>query len=1359
MPLYSNMSYHYGLGSGLASSLSSIGSSYTPSYSYATPLSYAPSTSSFAPSFSSFGRPHSNAYSAPPPPLRSTFAAINRHYKPMLTTISESAYSAARRPAHHHSALTNLTRINSPKIHIHHTATQPSYSAPRPIQINTADIDVSSSRYQDRNHKSAESPPKTRTPERTQNPSNESPSDSPFMPRVDQLDPPHRSTIKRDRNIVRLSTMRTKSRSKSKSRGEIKLGLERQNSTPTTTPTSANAPFTFQHSPSPEKQNKSSWRDRFGDDLLAKPKETVRKSPGELILEKHIIRDKSRHAAAMLAVANDQRRDQHSSRRSVRRQSLSKCPTFKDICKDISADIRKGDDLNATELRQRRASLIMEDEQQILAELTTQLRRSSVEEVVEEEVEPDVVVMVRKSRRKSTKLPTRIIVHPAAVEEQMPNQLIELSADSGHEVSPPKWKAIVEHVEEDHHVHKVFKLPKKKAKAKETTDKLAPPKVGKLQRSPSGEDFWGALGTRETVYYDDRRRQQAIKELERKEIEQAALQQQFEEAEAKKVREEQLQKEAEAKAKEAEQKKRVQDMDAQFARINAMLSAKEKVADEAKKEEAVKSDVQANTFESTAKIVQPIVVVKDHKDKDIVNKNSNSISDASLIQKDKAIKVLDLPTTNIDQKSEKVKPKLEDLKAKPTPDVLKNTLIAKPAIVPTEETAISVDKPKTKKPKPLTLTDTTDAGPLSPKKLRKVKSISPDTENASPLSPTKPRKLKSKSPGDSTSDAPKSPKTPKTPSSASPKKKVLKKKPTTNTESTPIQRTDASIAQQVHVTHAQHSQQATATSSSTTDDVVTKDAAVPIKTAAPTALPQASSPTNTKPDIEKKIMKNDADMPKAAVTNSAAEKHTPTTPTTTTSASQSVATKITIVGTAAKSPETQPKVQQQQPPPPQQPTTSTAVVAAKTTFSPRTPKDSAAKNQSGTTAATDANSQEVKGPAPSAAIKEPLVVGSAESVKSPPANKTPTQSCNDDVTPSLNVVEGQRAPGVIRSVGPIVGTKKPIIAITSKMPASLKAKLKRETDQASSSQNTMTTATTATADAAPSAANQPVANPEAIQNKSSTAPTAGAGGAVLSKFTTLGILNTLPSLPTTPDRSDAATTHGGRHSGANKQQRRSTAGRSASAASRSQNAEDADSTYCLSGEESEIWSVNYSASEYTGSSSSDDDAADDMGLKPKHQRARRDRKKKQKLDNFDPKKVVKLDTKRKCYVVEEAPKYPMIATPRPLQKRWHYFSDSESESETDESETDSDSGDTDSESGTDDGCFGTVRLLPGERSGSVGPDDEVNAATTTNASAAGLLSGNGAGDGENVRMSTCSNDSGFEGGTAPASPKKMLGKL
>lgn len=61
-----------------------------------------------------------------------------------------------------------------------------------------------------------------------------------------------------------------------------------------------------------------------------------------------------------------------------------------------------------------------------------------------------------------------------------------------------------------------------------------------------------------------------------------------------------------------------------------------------------------------------------------------------------------------------------------------------------------------------------------------------------------------------------------------------------------------------------------------------------------------------------------------------------------------------------------------------------------------------------------------------------------------------------------------------------------------------------------------------------------------------------------------------------------------------------------------------------------------------------------MGLKRRH---------KKKHDNFDPKKVVKLNNQIKCYVVDEAPRYPIVAIPRQLQKRFHYYSNSENESE------------------------------------------------------------------------------------------------
>lgn len=113
-----------------------------------------------------------------------------------------------------------------------------------------------------------------------------------------------------------------------------------------------------------------------------------------------------------------------------------------------------------------------------------------------------------------------------------------------------------------------------------------------------------------------------------------------------------------------------------------------------------------------------------------------------------------------------------------------------------------------------------------------------------------------------------------------------------------------------------------------------------------------------------------------------------------------------------------------------------------------------------------------------------------------------------------------------------------------------------------------------------------------------------------------------------------------------------------------------------------------------------------MGLKRRH---------KKNNQKFDPNRVVKLDHKHKCYVVDEAPRFPLIATPRQLQKRFHYYSESESESEE------------------------------------LSADDELN----TEYVVSSLTESK-----DLIRMSSSSNDSGFEGGgTAPANPKKMLGKF
>lgn len=486
MPLYSDSSYYSG-GAQL----------YSPYY--------VPS-SNFVPSFSSgYGRALSGTYSAPP--ARSTFAAINRHYKPMLTPISES-YAAHRRPQN----LASLTRINSPKLNLHST-----YIPPRPIQINTADIDVSSSRF---NHRTATSKSKSKSPDniiygKSSSPAKEN--ESPFMPRVDQNDPPQsRSTIKRDRNIVRLSTMRSRSKSRSNKSdsGSSKSSIQKDSDYDTI------AKRDVKHSPSPDSKGKTSWRDKFGDDLLTKNKDVVRKTPGELLLEKHIIRPKYKEPEE----CNEQKTEiiylEPKLRKSIRRHSLAKCPSFKDICKDISAELKVNDDLNAGELR-RRASLIFEEEQQNILQQIVESSTENTDAVlvaVDDHVDEPVLEEVSQMNPKIKR--NRHVV-TATVETENFEEKAVIKDVQIEQNKSPKWKVVVEKIEEDHAIHTVFKLPKKKAKpTADATIKLAKPKpINKIKKSESGEDFWGAIGTRETVYYDQRRRELLALEMQKKEEE------------------------------------------------------------------------------------------------------------------------------------------------------------------------------------------------------------------------------------------------------------------------------------------------------------------------------------------------------------------------------------------------------------------------------------------------------------------------------------------------------------------------------------------------------------------------------------------------------------------------------------------------------------------------------------------------------------------------------------------------------------------------------------------------------------------------------------------------------------------------
>lgn len=130
-----------------------------------------------------------------------------------------------------------------------------------------------------------------------------------------------------------------------------------------------------------------------------------------------------------------------------------------------------------------------------------------------------------------------------------------------------------------------------------------------------------------------------------------------------------------------------------------------------------------------------------------------------------------------------------------------------------------------------------------------------------------------------------------------------------------------------------------------------------------------------------------------------------------------------------------------------------------------------------------------------------------------------------------------------------------------------------------------------------------------------------------------------------------------------------------------------------------------------------------MGLKRRH-------KKKKNNQNFDPNRVVKLDHKCKCYAVDEAPTFPLIATPRQLQKRFHYFSESDSNSEQSVSSSSL------SSNGNDE--FKNVEYIVSSQSES---KDLIRIVPSNNSD------------------SDCSsNDFKTCGGTAPANPKNMLGK-
>lgn len=313
MPLYSEMYHSYLGNTPTASSFNYVSSPYSPQTpTYSSTPSYAPVNYNRIPSAAS-------------------------RFLPKLTTISESPLNKHR--------LAALTRINSPKALINqHSAS--TYRPARPRNINTADIDVSSMRYVRRT--AVEPPPALeRSPNRFEAGKEEDPEK--FFAR---------STIKRDRGMVRLNTMRKIPRV---DQPEVVAPLS-----PKIVKESRERIYTEHEVKSPE--IKTSWRNSFNEEFSLDRDKKVSppmKSPGELLLERHFIRHEAKEQDQPFFTFDDIPVER---RASVRRRSAAKIPSFKEICSDISSD-KLTDDLNAGELR-RKVSIVIEDE-------INKIRRSS----------------------------------------------------------------------------------------------------------------------------------------------------------------------------------------------------------------------------------------------------------------------------------------------------------------------------------------------------------------------------------------------------------------------------------------------------------------------------------------------------------------------------------------------------------------------------------------------------------------------------------------------------------------------------------------------------------------------------------------------------------------------------------------------------------------------------------------------------------------------------------------------------------------------------------------------------------------------------------------------------------------------
>lgn len=303
MPLFSDLSslsMYYG---------GSLGTSYSSSY-----LGNGGNYSTHS-SLSSYSRPPLTSYSG----LRSAYTS-SRPYTPYLSTISESS---SRRPVGASGILSRL----SPDVQ---SRLSPKYKPQRPVTINTADIDVSRNKY-------------TRAEPRAG--VNSDVNDDVDGQKDGGLER-GRSTIRRSRPVVRLRTIKRKDKDSPKmERGSLKREDENSSSPTIVDDARAISPMLSmltKHSP------KSKWRETLQDDLEYKDRRANRKTPGEKLKEKFLIRDtKEEEEALTLKELREKKRLENLS--SYNEQSTATPTAIKRHASSKRHSVRKPNNLEVDE--------------------------------------------------------------------------------------------------------------------------------------------------------------------------------------------------------------------------------------------------------------------------------------------------------------------------------------------------------------------------------------------------------------------------------------------------------------------------------------------------------------------------------------------------------------------------------------------------------------------------------------------------------------------------------------------------------------------------------------------------------------------------------------------------------------------------------------------------------------------------------------------------------------------------------------------------------------------------------------------------------------------------------------------------